>query len=531
MKGDAVMRRFTRVYAKMMQIKVFLPTLVMLFVFVNGNTAAASQTFNDVPDGFWAKAEIEYLTDQGIVNGYPNGKFGVNDRITRLQAASMMIRALGLETNNRTQPDLLDVSPDYEGYDTIATIVDTGIMRGNENKEFRPNDFLTRGQMASILVQAFDLKGDTSYAFRDVSNSHWASQSIRTLFANNITIGYANNTFQPDATISRAQFAVFVARVLNPDFKTMISCYKPNNNNKYIVNVAATTLWQQPNIHRSMDQLSLSNPVDLESWTKRMNLTQKLWLGGKIDTQALYGQEVSILQSKGDWYQIAVMDQSTPKNKNGYPGWVPKSHISEYYPNYENCQVAIVDMKTTNLYQDTAFTSQFTKISFNTRLPVLKVGSDWVQVHTPTGENQYIRKQDVNIYSSEKEVPKPSQNDLVQTAKKFIGLPYLWAGISGFGFDCSGFTHTIYKRHGILIPRDSSNQIKQGTAISKSNMQPGDLMFFAYNNGKGRVHHVSMYIGNGQMIHSPNSEKSVEIISMNTEPYKSEFAGARRYLK
>jgi cell wall-associated NlpC family hydrolase len=112
----------------------------------------------------------------------------------------------------------------------------------------------------------------------------------------------------------------------------------------------------------------------------------------------------------------------------------------------------------------------------------------------------------------------------------FLGLPYLWAGNSAYGFDCSGFTYTIYKYYGILLPRDATDQIHKGTFIYKSQLQPGDLLFFATNKGKGNIHHVSMYVGNGKMIQAPRAGKSIEIISINTSPYKEEYAGARRYL-
>lgn len=314
------------------------------------------------------------------------------------------------------------------------------------------------------------------------------------------------------------------------DSKSTISCYKPTKDKKYVVNVAATTLWKEPNIQRKLDQPALSNPVDLEKWTKSMNLEQKLWLGGKAETQVLYGEEVTILQTKGNWYKIAVKEQDTPKNQTGYPGWVPKSHISQYSPDYETCKVAIADKRTIVMYNDSTLKDNFLTVSFNTKLPVVKEDKNWVQVKTHKNEFKYMKKQDIAIYDSAEAVPSPTQQDIVNTAKLFIGLPYLWAGTSGFGYDCSGFTYSVYKRHGILLPRDASAQIKKGTAVSKKNMQPGDLMFFAYDKGKGRVHHVSMYIGNGQMIHSPNSKRSVEIISINTEHYKSEFAGARRYI-
>ena len=93
-------------------------------------------------------------------------------------------------------------------------------------------------------------------------------------------------------------------------------------------------------------------------------------------------------------------------------------------------------------------------------------------------------KNDGTVYRSQTDIPKPTADDLINTGKMFLGLPYIWAGTSGFGFDCSGFTHTIYKSHGITIPRDSGPQSRAGVAVDKENLQKGDLIFFAHDRGK-----------------------------------------------
>jgi cell wall-associated NlpC family hydrolase len=127
-------------------------------------------------------------------------------------------------------------------------------------------------------------------------------------------------------------------------------------------------------------------------------------------------------------------------------------------------------------------------------------------------------------------VKKPTQADIVNNAKKFLGLPYLWAGTSAYGFDCSGIIYAVYKNYGMLIPRDSFYQATKGTFVSKQNLQPGDLVFFAYNGGRGKVYHVGIYIGSGKMIHAPNSSSNVRIEALNAGVYKTNYSGARRYI-
>ena len=74
-------------------------------------------------------------------------------------------------------------------------------------------------------------------------------------------------------------------------------------------------------------------------------------------------------------------------------------------------------------------------------------------------------KKRFNVYGLPSEIPKPKGIELVKTGKRFAGLPYLWAGNSAYGFDCSGFTYSIYKHHGILLPRDAADQFKKGTLV------------------------------------------------------------------
>ncbi|WP_432352486.1 NlpC/P60 family protein [Sporosarcina sp. A2] len=262
-----------------------------------------------------------------------------------------------------------------------------------------------------------------------------------------------------------------------------------------------------------------------------MTIPQKQWLVGKTETQALYGQEVVVLKTSGSWMQVVVKDQYSPKNKAGYPGWVPSSHIKASFADYGQCATTMVKAPIANLYHSETTARPFMEISFNTILPVLDVQGNCVKVQTATDGAKYVRKQEVRVLEKGSKIPVPTNRDILATAKMFNGLPYLWAGTSGFGLDCSGFTYSVYKQHSIDIPRDASVQATHGIAVKKSNLQPGDLLFFAYNNGKGNVHHVGMFIGNGKMIHSPKPKKTVEILSIDAEPYRSEFSGARSYLK
>ncbi|MCM3719249.1 NlpC/P60 family protein [Fictibacillus phosphorivorans] len=299
------------------------------------------------------------------------------------------------------------------------------------------------------------------------------------------------------------------------------------------VDVAAATLWSEPEIARKdVDGPSLSNPVDLRGWTTGMTYEEKLWLVGNLETQALYGQKVRVLEQQDEWVKVAVYGQPTPRNELGYPGWMPLRQLttSKQFSHFEGKPFALITSPTAWLSKTPFGHKKDLELSYNTRLPVLKAFGHNIAVLTPKGKVRWLDAKDAKVYKSENDIPVPTGERLVDEAKKFLGLPYLWAGAAGFGFDCSGFTHTLHKANGITIPRDSGPQSTEGLIVDKDQLQPGDLMFFAYDEGKGRVHHVAMYAGNGMMIHSPNTASTVRMDPISTPAYAIEFSGARRYV-
>jgi cell wall-associated NlpC family hydrolase len=119
-------------------------------------------------------------------------------------------------------------------------------------------------------------------------------------------------------------------------------------------------------------------------------------------------------------------------------------------------------------------------------------------------------------------------NALITTAKKYMGVPYVWGGTTTEGFDCSGFTQYVMKQNGITIPRTAAEQYATGTSVDKSQLRVGDLVFFTtYKEGAS---HVGFYMGDGKFIHASSANEQVTISNLGDTYYVEHYIGARRYI-
>lgn len=178
-------------------------------------TKAVSKDFKDVSKKHSAYIEIMEMRDQGIIAGYPDNTFRPAQAISRVHVASLFVRSLDLPPV-RAGKEFKDVPKTSPYYDAVQTVYRAGIFDGNSNGKFGINENLTRAQMAKVLVNAFDLKIEKGYIFSDVGEKHWAKDYISSLYMSGITVG-SDGKFMPNAPVSRAHYAAFLYRALNPE--------------------------------------------------------------------------------------------------------------------------------------------------------------------------------------------------------------------------------------------------------------------------------------------------------------------------
>lgn len=142
-------------------------------------------------------------------------------------------------------------------------------------------------------------------------------------------------------------------------------------------------------------------------------------------------------------------------------------------------------------------------------------------VVTPATAPAPVAVQSPQPYPAPAPVPTNSQaSNAVDFAHSRIGTPYVYGGTTDAGYDCSGFVQAAYRSTGVNIPRTTQQQAVYGQSVSRADLQPGDLVFYGYN-GPASSYHAAIYIGDGKVIHSPQSGDSVKVSSIDMAPISS----------
>ncbi len=250
-----------------------------------------------------------------------------------------------------------------------------------------------------------------------------------------------------------------------------------------------------------------------------INLRSEPRHSAEIATQALLGTPLRILEMRDGWYLV-----QTP---NKYIAWTDDDAIVEVdrqqLEKYKAAKKIVYDKQYGFSYSEPDTKSLVVSdLVLGCLLPVKGEKGEFYRVSYPDGRNAFALKNEF-IGFEELSNKEPNMDELVETAKKLNGIPYLWGGTSSKAIDCSGFTSTVYFMSGLVLQRDASQQAKYGNEISNDyeydKLQAGDLLFFgrpASDTLPEKVTHVALYMKDGEFIHASGKVRINSMDSMHS---------------
>jgi cell wall-associated NlpC family hydrolase len=230
--------------------------------------------------------------------------------------------------------------------------------------------------------------------------------------------------------------------------------------------------------------------------------------GGPADvvTQLLLGEPVEVDEVRDGWARVAATAQPAPVlDPRGYPGWLPAGQLA-LPSTADDRQVSIVDVLVTQLRDAPDGPVVLPAVALGTRLaPAGEPVGGWRPVRTP-GRREPLWVPDGDLRTL---LPgtSPSGAQALAVARRLLGVPYVWGGLSPAGIDCSGLVHLAWRRLGVRLPRDAHEQASATVAVPLGRERPGDLHFFA-DPGR-RIHHVGIVAGSGRMLHACGEARAV----------------------
>ena len=170
-----------------------------------------------------------------------------------------------------------------------------------------------------------------------------------------------------------------------------------------------------------------------------------------------------------------------------------------------------------------------TRVNSGDALSVLECKGKWYKVQVVDGTIGFIYKDYVLMGASSRKNYMGFK--IINYAKKFLGVRYVYGGMSPNAFDCSGFVKYTLRNFGIYVPRVAADQAKVGVRVAIDSLRPGDLIFFDTNGGSNYINHVGFYIGNGQFIHASSSRGKISINDLFTGFYRGAYMTSRRVVR
>jgi SH3-like domain-containing protein len=248
------------------------------------------------------------------------------------------------------------------------------------------------------------------------------------------------------------------------------------------------------------------------------NLKSEPSHSSEMASQAILGTPVRILKKNNGWLYVQTPDHYlawvtgasvTEKNEAEFTGWKDSERIIFM----ENYGLVYSDVQKSEIISDLVAGSILMKTG--------EMG-DYFQVTLPDDRSGFVPRSGFLRFDDWKQPKEITAEILLKTARRFLGIPYLWGGTSSKAIDCSGFMKTVWFLNGIILERDASQQFKHGKVIDPGNhfenLQPGNVLFFGRKEPV-RIIHTGMYIGNNEVIHA-----STRVMINSLNPAKPNYS-------
>jgi hypothetical protein len=278
-------------------------------------------------------------------------------------------------------------------------------------------------------------------------------------------------------------------------------------------------LWTSPDAPREVDDAAVRDVPDIAAWASNVQTRE---LVGLTLTQLLLGEGVRVLEGRDGWLKCEVLlqpsGQAAGSPATGYVGWLRRAHVGAPVERAEGAGVVVVS-RTASCQTES---DDPVELSFGTALWVDGLSETSAHVLLADGRRGSLALRDVHLGHKRQQV-KCGTDDLLDLARQFLGLRYVWGGTSAWGLDCSGLVHLTHRALGVVLPRDASDMAADPDVqpVPLDDVRPGDLYFFA---SPGRpVSHVGLVTrpvgddGARWMLHAPEAGGFVEEVAMGDE--------------
>lgn len=411
----------------------------------------------------WAVSGYQAASEAGLVS-YSVVSNNLKDSITREEFCELAMN-LYKKLTNETVP--VPAGSPFTDTDSVAVAqaYNYGIVQGTDDNTFTPDRLVTREEMAKMLVSTLT-----------------ASEVVFNI-ADGADTSYVSEFTDGDEVSSWAMSAVNTAL-----------------NYGLITGVTDTTL----------------QPLDATSREQAI-----------VSVNRSYSQFSTSSYSVAQMPEIILPENGANISTESFEvKWSATTDAVSYHVIIKDSSAKAVLLKDVDTNSITVTSSALSKGDYS--IIVGAVLGDGSEVYSLPVDftYSYTATAAVSSQSSHYTSSNPVMQSVIDTAESFLGLPYVWGGTTPAGFDCSGFVQYVYGQNGYSLTRTTYTQWdNDGTFVSKSELQPGDLIYFGSG---GSPTHVGLYVGDGMMIHSPSTGDVVKFSTIESGYYSQTYMGAKR---